>query len=359
MKRERTRYPGVYKVGSKFYVTYRVSGKKIEKMIEGKLSDALREKLNRRAKAKHGTYEVIERQEKTTFKQLLKLYEEEGDGKRYILQFKDVYEAFFDGLKLSQISQKDLFDFRDQIKETPKQRGGEEIKDSTVNRAMAGLRRLFHFAVIRQYLEKSPFPTTPKSGLFYSERRGRRNFFTETQLHQILGASPEWLQTLIKVSFFTGMRMGELVGLRWEHVNLETGVIQLPNSKTLKDSTGTGQWIVMQAELLSIIKTLSGEKKPAEGWVFTKADGMPYHPWNIQQPFKTILEALGIKNFSWKDLRHTTGTLMHLKGADPLSIKNQLRHTTLKTTESFYIGTDVDHQRSQAERLTLNQKAEA
>ena len=48
-----------------------------------------------------------------------------------------------------------------------------------------------------------------------------------------------------------------------------------------------------------------------------------------------------------KELRHTTGSLMHLKGSPVLAIKDQLRHTTSRTTESFYIGSDLDYQRQQ------------
>jgi hypothetical protein len=45
---------------------------------------------------------------------------------------------------------------------------------------------------------------------------------------------------------------------------------------------------------------------------------------------------------------------MYLKGVPALSIKDQLRHTTVKTTEDFYIGSNVEYQREQAEKLILN-----
>jgi integrase len=65
---------------------------------------------------------------------------------------------------------------------------------------------------------------------------------------------------------------------------------------------------------------------------------------------------LGIdtERYSWKELRHTTGSLMNLKGADSIAIKDQLRHSSLRTTERFYIGTDTEYQRAQAEKITLN-----
>ncbi|MGZ3558646.1 MAG: hypothetical protein ACXWMS_05915, partial [Syntrophales bacterium] len=71
---------------------------------------------------------------------------------------------------------------------------------------------------------------------------------------------------------------------------------------------------------------------------------------------RKVLMSLGIdtKQYSWKELRHTTASIMNLKGSPPLAIRDQLRHTSVKTTEGFYIGSDIEFQRAQAERLALN-----
>jgi integrase len=196
---------------------------------------ALKEKMERESKGKRGNYQVVERQEKTTFDQLIKLYQKEGDDKRYILQFISTYLKHFKGRKLSQITRRDLFTFRDALKATPKQRGGEEVTGSNINRALAGLRRLFNFAISREYMEESPFPKTSKSGLFYPDKRGLRNFFTEEQMEKIVETSPEWLKPMILTAYYTGLREGELLGLRWEWIDLKDGVIYLPSTKTLKD----------------------------------------------------------------------------------------------------------------------------
>jgi integrase len=164
MKREKTKHSGIYKVGDTYYITYYVGSKKYEKAVGSKLSIALKEKVERERKGKRGVYEVLERQEKTTFDELVSIYQKEGDNKKYILQFIPAYLKQFGGYKLSQISRKDLFKFRDTLKATPKQRGEAEVTDSSINRALAGLRRLFNFAVSREYMEESPFPKTSKSG---------------------------------------------------------------------------------------------------------------------------------------------------------------------------------------------------
>ena len=352
MKREKTKHKGVYRVGDTYYITYYVGSKKYEKACGSKLSNALREKMERENKVKRGNYEVIERQEKTSFKQLVDLYEKEGDGKRYILQFISTYLNHFGEKKLSQITRRDLFKFRDALKSTPKQRGGEEVTDSNVNRALAGLRRLFNFAVSREYMENSPFPKTSKSGLFYSDQKGLRNFFTEDQMEKIVNASPEWLRPMILTAYYTGLREGELLGLRWEWVDLNDGVIYLPSTKTLKDPTGRGQKVVMQRELIDLFQSLPKRSE----LVFCQPNGEPFKQWHVYQPFKKILKSLGIdtKQYSWKELRHTTASLMHRKGVPALVIKDQLRHTNVKTTVDFYIGSDVDYQREMIEKLVIN-----
>ncbi len=282
MKREKTKHKGVYRVGDTYYITYYVGPKKYEKAVGSKLSVALKEKMEREQRIKRGNYEVLERQEKTSFKQLVDLYEKEGDGKKYILQFVSSYLNHFGEKKLSQITRRDLFKFRDALKATPKRRGGEEVTDSNVNRALAGLRRLFNFAITREYIEESPFPKTSKSGLFYPDKKGLRNFFTETQMEKILEASPEWLRPMILTAYYTGMREGELLGLRWEWVDLKDGVIYLPSTKTSKDLTGRGQQVVMQKELIDLFESLPKRSE----WVFYQPNGEPFRQWHIHKPFK-------------------------------------------------------------------------
>ena len=102
MKREKTKHKGIYKVGDTYYITYYVGSKKYEKAVGPRLSIALNEKMEREHKAKRGNYEAVERQEKTTFDELVDLYKREGDGKKYILIFIPVYLKHFGSYKLSE-----------------------------------------------------------------------------------------------------------------------------------------------------------------------------------------------------------------------------------------------------------------
>jgi len=108
----------------------------------------------------------------------------------------------------------------------------------------------------------------------------------------------------------------------------------------------------MQRELIDLFESLPRRSE----LVFCQPNGEPLKQWHIYQPFKKILKSLGIdtKQYSWKELRHTTASLMHRKGVPALVIKDQLRHTNVKTTVDFYIGSDVAYQREMIEKLILN-----
>jgi len=353
MKVEKTKHPGIYKIGENYYIDFYGNGKRHRKVVGPNLDMAAEEKARMKRKNKAGKYHIVERMQKTTFDELLELYKKEEDAKDYILQFESTYLSYFGGQKLAYITQDDLFAFKNKVKATPRQFGGTQVTDSTVNRCLAGLRRVFNFAVLRQYMEESPFPKVPKSGLFYSEKKGLRLFFKEEQMVKIVQVSPDWLRPIILANYLTGLRQGELLNLKRKWVDLKEGIIYLPSTKTLKDLTGMGQKIAMQKELIDLFE---GLPKRSE-YVFSQPDGKPFRQWHVYKAFKRVLKAVGIdpKQFSWKELRHTTGSLMHLKGVPVLAIKDQLRHTTSRTTENFYIGSDLDYQRQQIEKLSNDQ----
>jgi len=360
MKREKTKHKGIYRVGNMYYITFYADGKKHEKAAGSKLNQALKEKARLEDKGRQGKYAIIERMEKTTFKELMDLYKEKGDNKSYILRFENQYVDFFGTRKLASISRSDLFEFRDKVKATPKQNGGGEVTDSNVNRAMAGLRRLFNFAVAREYLDENPFPKDPKSGLLYPEKRGKKKFFKETILQKILdeAAKPIWprfAEQALVIGYYTGMRDGdsELFSLQWSWIDFESGIIKLPKTKTLDDPDSRGQEIVMQKGLIEYLKSIPVLSE----YVICMEDGTRVRHWHFYKRFKKILKAIGLdpKEYAPKEIRHTTGTLMYLKGAQVKAIADQLRHDDEKTTRDFYIGPDPDFQRSQNELLTIPQ----
>ena len=323
MKVLKTKYPGIYQIGENYYVDFYANGKRHRKVVGPKLDMALKEKTKMRKKNKGGKYYIAERMEKTTFDQLMDLYKKEGDSKEYILKFEKAYLEHFKGRKLSTITRSDLFEFKDKIKATPKQRGKKTVTDSTVNRASAGIRRLFHFAVSKEYLEETPFPKDPKSGLFFNEKasRGKRKYYTEDELRVVLEPSPEWLRPIISIAYLTGMRAGE------------------------------PQVVKMQDELIELFKSLPKKSE----LIFARDNGQPLKNWHYYKPLKKALEKIGKNEKGWNfhTIRHSTGTQLYLKGVSPIAIKDQLRHSDIRVTTGYYVGCDSEYQKAQIEKLTL------
>ncbi len=347
MKVIKTKYPGIYQIGKNYYIDFYANGKRHRKVVGPKLLQAVEEKTRMKKRDRRGKYQIEDRMEKTTFDQLLDLYRREGDGKDYVLQFEPVYLKHFGGLKLSTITRSDLFEFRDKVKSAPKQRGGRPVSESTVNRALAGLRRLFHFAMSKEYLDESPFPRDPKSGLFSSEKsnRGKRNHFTEDEVTKIVEACPDWLRPIVITAYLTGMRAGEILHLKWKNVNLDEGVIFLEKTKA-----GEPQEVEIQDELIGLFKDLPRRSD----LVFCQADGSSLQDWHYYKPFKEALKVIGKDGKGWNfhTLRHSTGTNLYLKGVPPNAIKDQLRHSDIRVTTDYYIGYDSDYQKAQIEKLS-------
>ena len=116
MKVEKTKYPGIYKIGENYYIDFYGNGKRHRRVVGPNLNMAVEEKARMKKKNRVGKYHIVERMQKTTFGELFGLYKKEEDAKDYILQFEATYLTHFGGEKLASITQSDLFAFRDKVK---------------------------------------------------------------------------------------------------------------------------------------------------------------------------------------------------------------------------------------------------
>lgn len=143
------------------------------------------------------------------------------------------------------------------------------------------------------------------------------------------------------------MRAGEILGPKWKDVNLKDGEILLQDTKA-----GEPQVVKMQDELIELFKTFPKRSE----LIFSMDNGQPLKAWHYYKPFKKALEKIGKNEKGWNfhTIRHSTGTQLYLKGASPIAIKDQLRHSDIRVTTGYYVGCDSEYQKAQIEKLTLN-----
>jgi integrase len=168
--------------------------------------------------------------------------------------------------------------------------------------------------------------------------------------------SGDQLKALYVLAIHTGMREGELLGLKWEDVDLESGVLRLRHGlvreggktilgdlKTPKSRRGI-RLTRAAAEALSShlerqleeMERMGSLYQPG-GLVFATKTGTLINPSNLRnRSFKPLLKRAGLPNICFHDLRHTCATLLLSQGTHPKLVQELLGHATIAMTLDTY-----------------------
>ncbi len=156
---------------------------------------------------------------------------------------------------------------------------------------------------------------------------------TKTELPSAIAA--------IRLLIFTGCRRGEILTLRWEHVDFENACLRLPDSKT------GARVIHLNAPALEILNTIA------------RQDGNPHvivgakpgtHLVNLKKPWHRIREAAGIEDVRLHDLRHSFASVAVGLGEGLPIVGKLLGHTQPQTTQR-YAHLAADPVRTATERI--------
>ncbi|UWS03123.1 integrase arm-type DNA-binding domain-containing protein [Phaeobacter inhibens] len=149
----------------------------------------------------------------------------------------------------------------------------------------------------------------------------------------------------IRLLVFTGARVGEILGLRWEHIDKSNGRANLPDSKTGKKT------IQLPAPALEV---LAAAERPEDGkgYVIRGGDGSdPEVPLvNIKGPWGAIRQAAGLDDVRPHDLRHAFASIAVAGGLSLPMIGALLGHRETRTTQRYAHLSD-DPQRAAADLI--------
>jgi integrase len=139
----------------------------------------------------------------------------------------------------------------------------------------------------------------------------------------------------------TGMRRGEIVSLRVEHVDIHSGALRLMDTKNGSNRTV----FATDEDLLSILRRrVLCAQEMGTPWLFPNAQGdAPIAANQISKRFKVVVDDLGLNDgiadrrlqLVFHCLRHTFGTEMIIKGMSLLTLKRIMGHKILSTTERY------------------------
>jgi len=177
-------------------------------------------------------------------------------------------------------------------------------------------------------------------------RSGRSmNVWTGQQLRTFLDAMDGHdLYPLYFLAASTGMRRGELAGLAWRNVDLDTArltvsqqVVSVDYKLSVDDlkTANSRRTIDLDDHTVAVLRRHRGERSD-DGFVFSKDDGSPVHPDLISQTFERTVARLDVPRIRLHDLRHTHATILLQQNIHPKIVSERLGHSSIAFTMTVY-----------------------
>jgi integrase len=148
----------------------------------------------------------------------------------------------------------------------------------------------------------------------------------------VAAAEGEW-RTMILVAMRTGMRMGELLGLRWVDVDLSAGRINVRQAYVKGHfglpKSGKPREIPLGDEVIEVLAAHRHERGPL---VFCDAAGKPFTAGLLAWPLKRALKRAGLREIGWHTCRHSFASHLAMRGVPLKVIQELLGHASIATT---------------------------
>jgi integrase len=180
------------------------------------------------------------------------------------------------------------------------------------------------------------------------------------------------LEALYVLAVHTGLRLGELLGLKWSDIDLDRGTLQVrrilsaakegPRFTTPKSNQGRSVRLTVQAaQALRDHRKRQVEERlrhntfwKDHGLVFTTLVGTPLNRHNVfSRSFKPLLRRAGLPDIPFHALRHSFATLMLAGGEHSKVVQEMMGHSGIRVTMDFYSHVLPDMQKEAVYRLGM------
>jgi integrase len=185
----------------------------------------------------------------------------------------------------------------------------------------------------------------------------------------LAGTASDRLAALWVVALNSGMRRGELAGLRWADVDLDGATIAVTQQRTTahykvvvgEPKARSRRVIPVDAAVVDGLRAhrrrqleerlLVGPAWMDSGYVFVDELGVPYHPERLRVLFERSCRAVGVPPIRLHDLRHTMATAALQAGIHPKVVQERLGHSSIAITLDTYSHVAPTLQREAADKL--------
>lgn len=248
--------------------------------------------------------------------------------------------------KLKDLTPSLIAKLRDKLTQEQSDRTGRNRTSATVNRYLALLSHAFTIAIKEwQWMPVNPVLQISKP----REAQGRTRFLSENERERLLAicklSESVHLFTIVTLALSTGMRKGEILGLKWENINLQNRRITLDRTKN-----GERRVVPLVGKAYEQIRNLYLKLEPDKDSLLFPSPHNSNQPISIRTAWETAIKKVGISNFRFHDLRHSTASYLAMNGASLLEIAEILGHKTLQMVKR-YSHFSEDHKATVLEKM--------
>ena len=277
--------------------------------------------------------------------------------KGYRSQIDHQIKPFIGHKQLASLTTADIQKFYNKIKKEgrvhPHPIHGHVLSDSMVRKIHMMLHEAMEVAVRERYIVRNPTDNTTIPKKTITEKQ----VLDDSQLNRFLEAiqgEPYW-HDFFYVEVMTGLRRGEICGIKWRDIDFNEGTLCIKRSVSTKEGGGVSigetktdagvRTIIMPPSVATLLW-----KKRSDAineWVFPHYTNPsdPLHPSSAYKKLKTLLKRLELPLLRFHDLRHTFATQATDGGVDPKTLAGILGHTDASFTLDTYTHVTSDMQR--------------
>lgn len=296
--------------------------------------------------------------------------------KRYCRMLETRLLPYFGHFYINKIKPTDIIKFYDLLEKDTQLVRKKGNNGSKTKKPLSGktilehhrlLRAMLHKAVYWQLIVANPAERVQPPKARKPKRRSYDDEQTKILLEnlELLPSEDTKYKVAIILTVFTGVRLGELMGLEWQDVDFKNGIISINRSSQYLADMGVFtkvpktessiREIAIPEFIISLLdeyklwyeeqKSIYGELWTNSDRLFVQADGKPMHPSTISKWFVKYVGQIGLPVINFHGLRHTNASLLVAQNIDIAVISARLGHAQISATLDFYVHPLLSHNR--------------
>ncbi|WP_434642663.1 tyrosine-type recombinase/integrase [Thermoanaerobacterium thermosaccharolyticum] len=260
-------------------------------------------------------------------------------------------------LKLNKIKPIHILEFLNMLKE-------DDIRLDGKKGGLSAQTIKHHYRLIHSMLEDAVkwqlIPSNPASNIDPPKvNKYEAGYYNEEEVKELVKAlegEKMKYKVAVMVTLAAGLRLGELMGLKWDHINFDNNTIEIVQANQYLPGKGlftkdpktetSKRLITMPKEVMDLLKNYKKEQNIEKlkkgslwtdtGYIFTQWNGKPMYPYTFSEWFPKFLKKHGLRHITFHQLRHTSATLLINAGENIRAISARLGHSNTSTTMNIY-----------------------